>query len=71
MPKKTYTLQTAYETVARSLREFGYPDASADMVKATHDAMKAGNPKMPHGIVGMFAQSQLQEAGTALDNLPS
>ena len=71
MPKKSYTLQTAYETVARSLREFGYPDASADMVKATHNAMKAGNAEMPHGIVGMFAQSQLQEAGTALDSLPS
>jgi hypothetical protein len=27
-----YSLAKAYETVARSLRDFGYSDASADMV---------------------------------------
>jgi hypothetical protein len=67
---KLRTLRDAYETVARSLREFGYPDATADMIRDTHNAMKAGEP-IPHGIVGMFAQRQLEEAGEALDRLPA
>lgn len=62
------TLGQAYETVARSLREFGYRDATADMIRDTHAAMKAGEP-IPHGIVGMFARRQLEDAGDALDKL--
>ena len=47
--------------IASGLREFGYPDASLEMVSDTLDAMQRGHDEMPHGIVGMFAQSQLQE----------
>lgn len=68
--RQPYTINSAYEAVARSLREFGYPHASAEMVRDTHAAMKAGAAEMPHGIVGMFAESQLKEAGEALDRLP-
>ena len=63
------TLAQAYESVAKSLREFGYPDATAQMVRDTHDAIKAGKAEMPHGIVGRFAESQLREAETLLSRL--
>lgn len=53
------TMKDVYEAIARNLREFGYPDASATMIEETHKAMKAGQP-LPHGVVGMFAQSQIQ-----------
>ncbi len=62
-------LRDVYEAVAESLREFGYPDATADMVRATHDAMKRGDAEMPHGIVGMFAQRQLDELSEVLPRL--
>lgn len=68
MPKRC-TLATVYETVARSLREFGYPDCAAQMIRDTHEAMKRGDETMPHGIIGMFAQRQLEEAGEALNRL--
>jgi len=56
--------QEVYEAVARSLREFGYPDATAQMVHDTHTAMVEGKSgaELPHGIVGRFAESQLKEA---------
>ena len=51
-----------YEAIARSLREFGYPDTTAAMVEEIHEAKRAGEGVLPHGIVGMFADSQLNEA---------
>ncbi len=65
MAKKQMTRSQAFETVAKSLREFGYPDATAKMVSDTYDAMDA-KKKLPHGIVGMFAESQLKEVWGAL-----
>ena len=49
-----------YADIAKNLREFGYPDVTAEMVRDTHAAMKEGKDNMPHGIVGMFAQRQLK-----------
>lgn len=69
MSKKPYTQQTAYEAVARSLREFGYPDAAAAMVADTHKAMLEKAP-IPHGIVGAFAESQMKEVWERLNKLP-
>lgn len=54
------TLQRGYEAVARNLREFGYPDVTAGMVAEIHDAMKSGK-ELPHGVIGMFAKSQMEE----------
>lgn len=71
MAKKPYTLRDAYEAVARSLRDFGYSDASAEMVRATHEAMRAGKAEMPHGVIGMFAQRQLEEVRSRLEQLPA
>lgn len=50
----------AYVVIARNLREFGYGDVTAEMVRETHDAMKA-EAELPHGIVGMFAKRQIEE----------
>lgn len=70
MVRKPYTKADGFESVARSLREFGYPDATAAMVKDIYAAMKRGDRTMPHGIVGMFAESQIKEVGKAFDALP-
>lgn len=53
--------QPVYNAIARNLREFGYSDVSGRMVREVHDAMRSGS-ELPHGIVGMFARKQLQEA---------
>lgn len=50
-----------YATIASNLREFGYPNITAKMVRETHEAMRAGED-LPHGIIGMFASDQLTEA---------
>ena len=50
----------AYRAIAKSLRDFGYPDCTDKMIRDTHTAMKQGD-KLPHGIVGMMAESQLRE----------
>jgi hypothetical protein len=65
------TKKQAFEIVAKSLREFGYPDATAQMVSDTWDAMQEGKPEdaMPHGIIGGFAYAQLNEVKEALAKL--
>ncbi len=55
------TNESVYAAIARNLREFGYADVTAKMVRDTHDAMSSGTT-LPHGIVGMFAKRQLVEA---------
>jgi len=59
--KPKYPAKKAYESIAKSLRDFGYPDVTSSMVKDTHAAMIKGEP-IPHDIVGAFAESQLKEA---------
>lgn len=68
--KKNYGLNDAMEAVARSLREFGYPDVTAAMCREIYDAWKA-NPKakLPHGVVGMFAKSQFDDHANTLAKL--
>lgn len=51
-----------YQVIARNLREFGYPDVTASMIEDTHDALRDGED-LPHGVIGMFAKGQLQDAG--------
>jgi hypothetical protein len=56
-----------YEAIARSLREFGYSDVTAQMVKETDEARKRGAPETePYGIVSMFARRQLDGAAKAI-----
>lgn len=52
--------QRVYESVARNLREFGYSDVSAIMIAEIHQAMRRGETPLPHGVIGMFAKSQLE-----------
>lgn len=47
-----------YEAIARSLREFGYSDVTAEIVRETDEHFG----EHPHGIVSMFAEKQLTEA---------
>lgn len=59
------------EAVARSLREFGYPDVIAAMVGEILTAYLAGKRgnNLPHGIIGIFAEGQfieLEDGGTNL-----
>ena len=52
-----------YEAIARSLRDFGYGDVTAQMVRETDEARQNGaGPSEPHGIVSMFANRSLSEA---------
>jgi hypothetical protein len=58
------TMAEACEAIAKSLREFGYSDATATMVWDCWIAMNGegkSEDEMPHGIVGRFAYSQLDE----------
>lgn len=70
--RKTYTKRDGFESVATSLREFGYPDATAAMVADVYAAMKEGKTggQLPHGIVGMFAERQIEEVREKFDALP-
>lgn len=53
--------------VASSLREFGYPDVTADMIKVILDAWLEGkrNSQLPHGVIGMMAGRQFDEVEEA------
>lgn len=67
-----YTLDDAMGSVAKSLREFGYPDVTAKMVREIYDAYESGKrfPDLPHGVVGGFAESQFNDVATELKALP-
>lgn len=52
--------QKAYETIAKMLREFGYPDVTLEMIQDTHKAMSKNEP-LPHGVIGLFAEKYLKE----------
>jgi hypothetical protein len=46
-------LEEGFEAQARSLRDFGYPDATAEMVKEGHRKWLAG--EAPDGIIEMMS----------------
>ncbi len=56
-------LLRGYEAISKSLREFGYPDVNMEMIEEIHRAMQHGRREhdLPHGSIGMFAQSQILE----------
>ena len=49
------------EQIAASLREFGYPSVTAEMISECLDAWIAKKEPLPHGVIGMFAQRQFAE----------
>lgn len=52
--------ERGYYKIAAGLREFGYSDVTAEMVKACHLAWSEGKP-MPHGVVGAMLASTWDE----------
>ena len=58
--------------ISKSLIEYGYPDATQQVIAEIYDAFKAGKrfPELPHGIVGGMAESQLKEIEGMLKVLP-
>lgn len=57
------SIERVYEAIARNLREFGYGDVTAQMIRETDEARQRGALlSEPHGIVSMFANGQLSEA---------
>lgn len=70
--RKTFTLSDAMESVARSLREYGYPDVTATMIREIYDAYETGKrfPDLPHSVIGGFAESQFDEVADKLRTLP-
>jgi hypothetical protein len=58
------TIQKAdrvYDAIAASLRKFGYPSTTAAQIREVHEDLTAKRP-LRHGIVGMFAKKQIDEA---------
>lgn len=57
------TKKHACETVAKDLREFGYPECTAKMIGECLDAWLAGKRdlELPHGIIGAFASRQFDD----------
>ena len=53
-----------YEAIAKDLNEFGYPDVTWGMIKTIHESYKQGKreSELPHGVIGMFAQSHIEDA---------
>lgn len=45
---------------AEALRDFGYPDVTAEMVGEIWDEYSKGND-LPHGIIGMFCEKAFDE----------
>lgn len=60
---RTMTKTQACGKVAKSLREFGYPDATTTMIAECLDAWLTGKRdlELPHGIIGAFASRQFDE----------
>lgn len=52
-------LERGFEAQARSLREFGYPDVTADMVRQAHEKWVAGQEASE--IIGMFCERAFEE----------
>ena len=59
------TLTSSCELIAKSLRDFGYPDVNASMVEEVVRAWNRREPgdktPLPHGVIGMFVERQIDE----------
>jgi hypothetical protein len=52
-------LEQGLEAQAQSLREFGYPDVTADMVREAHQAWRAGDSAK--GVIQLFCFKAFDE----------
>ena len=53
--------QQLIDGIAKSLRDFGYPDATSEMITDIWGAYERGDESMPHDVIGMFAERQMDE----------
>lgn len=62
------TKTDACATVAKDLREFGYPDCSTQMIREVLDAWLEGKREedLPHNIIGRFAGRQFDDIEEAV-----
>jgi hypothetical protein len=51
-----------FKAIANNLIDFGYPDVTPTMIEEIYIAKKKGKKKLPHFVIGMFVDSQLNEA---------
>lgn len=58
------TLKHLKASIAKSLVDFGYPDVTPKMIGDIYAAYRKGKREheLPHGVIGMFAGSQIKEA---------
>lgn len=61
MKARVGILDQGFEAQAKSLREFGYPDVTAKMVKEIHDAWIKKTKKLPHGVIGRFCEAAFKD----------
>lgn len=56
------------EAIAKSLRDFGYPDVTSDMIDTIYGEFAEGKrfPDLSHGVIGGFAEGQLKDIQEAL-----
>jgi hypothetical protein len=56
-------LEQGFEAQARSLREFGYPGVTAEMVSAAHADWKTGKASAgePADVIARFCESAFEE----------
>ncbi len=48
--------------IAAGLREFGYPDVTAEIVRECVEAILRGDENIPHGVIGMFVKKGMDDA---------
>ncbi len=53
-----------YKAIAANLKDFGYDDVTPLMIQDVHGAINAGDEMLPHGVIGMFAKNQIEQAKT-------
>lgn len=67
MKRRTMSKMVACESVAKGLRDFGYPDVTADTVKPILDAWLGGKRDfdLPSGVIGLIAGRQFDDVESA------
>lgn len=52
-------LEEGFEAQARAMREFGYSDVTADMIREHHEKWKRGEKNTD--VIGMFSESAFKD----------
>lgn len=58
--------ERGFASIAKDLREFGYPDVTPQIVKECVDAWHAKEPA-PHGVIGVIVYRGLDEGSDHAD----